>query len=97
MPTFLGASALGNVFRKTNEVEAIKVVHEAIKSGINYIDVAPWYGHGVAETVLGKVRCPVNGICANCAAQNFIGIMQCIIGCVVYQKDTERVYNLEFQ
>jgi len=35
-------------------LESIKVVHHAIKSGINYIDVAPWYGHGKAETVLGK-------------------------------------------
>ena len=50
-----GASSLGSVFRETNELESIKVVHHAIKSGINYIDVAPWYGHGKAETVLGKV------------------------------------------
>ena len=52
----LGASSLGSVFRETNELESIKVVHHAIKSGINYIDVAPWYGHGKAETVLGKVN-----------------------------------------
>ena len=51
----IGASSLGSVFRETNDVESIKVVHHAIKSGINYIDVAPWYGHGKAETVLGKV------------------------------------------
>lgn len=50
-----GASSLGSVFRETNDEESIKVVHHAIKSGINYIDVAPWYGHGKAETVLGKV------------------------------------------
>ena len=51
-----GASSLGSVFRETNEPESITVVHHAIKSGINYIDVAPWYGHGKAETVLGKVN-----------------------------------------
>lgn len=50
-----GASSLGSVFRETNDKESIKVVHHAIKRGINYIDVAPWYGHGKAETVLGKV------------------------------------------
>ena len=50
-----GASSLGSVFRATDDMESIKVVHHAIKSGINYIDVAPWYGHGKAETVLGKV------------------------------------------
>ena len=28
--------------------------HTAVKSGINLIDTAPWYGHGKAEEVLGK-------------------------------------------
>lgn len=51
----IGASSLGSVFRETNDLESVQVVHHAIKSGINYIDVAPWYGHGKAETVLGKV------------------------------------------
>lgn len=49
-----GASSLGNVFRSTNESESIEVVREALRQGINYIDVAPWYGHGLAEKVLGK-------------------------------------------
>lgn len=31
------------------------MVREALRQGINYIDVAPWYGHGLAEKVLGKV------------------------------------------
>ncbi|XP_017105015.2 uncharacterized protein [Drosophila bipectinata] len=34
--------------------EGIKTVHEALKSGINYIDTAPWYGHGRSEEVLGQ-------------------------------------------
>ncbi|KAJ3656567.1 hypothetical protein Zmor_015637 [Zophobas morio] len=29
-------------------------VHEAVKRGINFIDTAPFYGHGVSEEVLGK-------------------------------------------
>jgi L-galactose dehydrogenase len=49
-----GASSLGSVFRKTNEAEAIRTVHTAIDSGINYIDVSPYYGLTKAETVLGK-------------------------------------------
>lgn len=49
-----GASSLGSVFHSTKESESIQVVHEALRSGINYIDVAPWYGHGKAEKVLGK-------------------------------------------
>ncbi|CAH1790169.1 unnamed protein product, partial [Owenia fusiformis] len=49
-----GASSLGSVFHETDEEECIKVVEKVVKSGINLIDVAPWYGHGKAETVLGK-------------------------------------------
>jgi len=54
-----GASSLGSVFRETDEAESIKVVHKAIEKGINLIDVAPWYGHGKAETVLGKALATV--------------------------------------
>ncbi|KAF5287953.1 hypothetical protein FQA39_LY15591 [Lamprigera yunnana] len=31
-----------------------ETLHKAIKAGINFIDTAPWYGHGVSEEVLGK-------------------------------------------
>ena len=51
-----GASSLGSVFRQTDDSESVQVVKEAVKSGINYIDTAPWYGHGKSETVLGKVK-----------------------------------------
>ncbi|EDW97025.1 L-galactose dehydrogenase [Drosophila yakuba] len=34
--------------------EGIETVHEALKSGINYIDTAPWYGQGRSEEVLGQ-------------------------------------------
>ncbi|WP_100407719.1 aldo/keto reductase [Bacillus solitudinis] len=49
-----GASSLGSVFRDINEEEGKKTVHEAINSGINFIDVSPYYGLTEAETVLGK-------------------------------------------
>lgn len=49
-----GASSLGSVFRNTNEQESIRTVHTAIDLGINYIDVAPYYGLTKAESVLGK-------------------------------------------
>ncbi|RAP77035.1 aldo/keto reductase [Paenibacillus montanisoli] len=49
-----GASALGSVFREVDEAECIRTVHEAIDAGINYIDVAPFYGLTKAETVLGE-------------------------------------------
>eukprot|EP00041_Stephanoeca_diplocostata_P015474 m.295682 g.295682 ORF g.295682 m.295682 type:complete len:265 (+) comp20045_c0_seq1:133-927(+) len=49
-----GASSLGSVFHETNLEESIQVVQHAIKSGINWVDTAPWYGHGKSEEVLGK-------------------------------------------
>ncbi|XP_064648185.1 uncharacterized protein LOC135500574 isoform X2 [Lineus longissimus] len=49
-----GASALGSVFRDTDDEESLKVVEAALKYGVNYIDTAPWYGHGKSEQVLGK-------------------------------------------
>ncbi|TFE22743.1 aldo/keto reductase [Cohnella luojiensis] len=49
-----GASSLGSVFRTTDEAESIRTVHAALDSGINYIDVSPFYGLTKAETVLGK-------------------------------------------
>ena len=48
----LGTSALGKI--ETNQLEANETVEYAVKNGINYIDVAPWYGHGKAEHLLGK-------------------------------------------
>ena len=49
-----GASPLGSVFRNISEQEGINTVHAAFDLGINYVDVSPYYGNTVAETVLGK-------------------------------------------
>ena len=49
-----GASSLGSVFRETKEGEAVAAVHTAVDSGMNFIDVSPYYGHYKAETVHGK-------------------------------------------
>ncbi len=49
-----GASPLGNTFDVCDETEGIKSVHLAIDNGINFIDVAPFYGETLAETRLGK-------------------------------------------
>ena len=51
----IGAGPLGNLYRKTDFEESYKVVHSALKQGINMIDSAPWYGNGKSETTLGKV------------------------------------------
>ncbi|GAB3318703.1 aldo/keto reductase [Larkinella ripae] len=49
-----GASPLGNVFDETDEDEGRRAVHAAIDHGINFFDVAPFYGDTLAETRLGK-------------------------------------------
>jgi len=49
-----GASPLGGVFGDIDENEAIATVHAAVDSGVNYFDVAPYYGITKAETVLGR-------------------------------------------
>lgn len=49
-----GASPLGNVFDETDENEGRRAVHAAIDHGINFFDVAPFYGDTLAETRLGK-------------------------------------------
>jgi L-galactose dehydrogenase len=49
-----GASSLGSVFRPIVEADGIRAVHTALDLGINFIDVAPYYGLTKAETVLGK-------------------------------------------
>ena len=49
-----GASSLGGVFHSLKEADGIRAVHTAVESGINFIDVSPYYGHYKAETLLGK-------------------------------------------
>lgn len=50
-----GGSGLAWVYGTDKEQEGIETVIAAVKSGINYIDTAPYYGQGKAEIVLGKV------------------------------------------
>ena len=49
----LGGSAFGNVFSAMDQITVNDIVLLSIKSGINYVDTAPWYGHGESETKLG--------------------------------------------
>lgn len=50
----LGASALGGVFADIDPAQGIRTVHEAVAQGVNFIDVAPYYGFTKAEAVLGQ-------------------------------------------
>ncbi len=50
----LGGGGIGNVWGKTTRKEAIATVIAAIDSGINHLDMAPMYGKGEAEIVVGE-------------------------------------------
>jgi L-galactose dehydrogenase len=49
-----GASPLGGIYGGFAEKAGIDAVHAALDAGITFFDVAPYYGHTAAETVLGK-------------------------------------------
>jgi L-galactose dehydrogenase len=49
-----GASSLGGVFHAIDETEGVRTVWTAIETGINFIDVSPYYGLTRAESVLGR-------------------------------------------
>ncbi len=50
----LGCWNFGGDWDDHSEQTCIEIVHEAIDMGVNFFDVAPVYGHGVSETILGK-------------------------------------------
>jgi aryl-alcohol dehydrogenase-like predicted oxidoreductase len=49
----LGGGGIGQVWGETTQEEAIATVQEASLAGINFFDMAPMYGDGEAERVLG--------------------------------------------
>ena len=50
----LGGGGIGQVWGPTNRDEAIATVREAVNAGITFLDVAPSYGNGEAELVVGE-------------------------------------------
>jgi len=51
----LGGGGLGQVWGETSREEAVATVNLALENGINHFDVAPMYGNGEAESVIGEV------------------------------------------
>jgi L-galactose dehydrogenase len=49
-----GGATLGNVFGNIDPAEAIRAVHLAVDSGINFFDSSPYYGTTLSETRLGE-------------------------------------------
>jgi aryl-alcohol dehydrogenase-like predicted oxidoreductase len=53
-PIGLGCMSLSGTYGKSDDAEAIKVVHHAIDRGVNFLDSSDMYGWGHNETLLGK-------------------------------------------
>jgi len=49
----LGGGGIGQLWGKTNRDECVATVHAAIDAGITLLDLAPTYGMGEAENVIG--------------------------------------------
>src|SRR6201997_3009795 len=49
----LGGGGLGQVWGETTFEECVATVHAAVAAGINLLDLAPRYGDGKAEEVVG--------------------------------------------
>ena len=49
----LGGGGLGQVWGATTREECVATAQEAVESGINVLDLAPTYGNGEAESVIG--------------------------------------------
>src|ERR687887_485357 len=48
-----GGGGIGQVWGPTTEAESVRTIHRALELGVNFFDVAPSYGNGKAEEVLG--------------------------------------------
>ena len=48
-----GGGGIGQVWGLTTEEESVRAVHRALDQGINFFDVAPSYGDGKSEEILG--------------------------------------------
>jgi aryl-alcohol dehydrogenase-like predicted oxidoreductase len=49
----LGGGGIGGVYGRTTVEESRRTVERALERGVNFVDVAPAYGDGLAETVVG--------------------------------------------
>jgi aryl-alcohol dehydrogenase-like predicted oxidoreductase len=50
----LGGGGLGQLWGETSRAEAVATVHAAVEAGIDLLDLAPLYGRGEAERVVGE-------------------------------------------
>lgn len=50
----LGTAALPGLYDSVQKEDALGAIREALRSGLNFIDTAPMYGHGMSEELLGE-------------------------------------------
>jgi D-threo-aldose 1-dehydrogenase len=50
----LGTAPLSGLFKNVPVSESDEILHQALSTGISYIDTAPLYGYGVGETRVGR-------------------------------------------
>ena len=51
----IGSGALGGLYEEVSDAVAKATVETALALGLNYVDTAPLYGHGLAERRVGEV------------------------------------------
>lgn len=49
-----GAAPIGNMGAPISDAQAVDCVHAALNRGVGYVDVAPFYGHGLSESRVGE-------------------------------------------
>ena len=53
-PIGLGCMSLSGAYGKSNDDDAIRVIHHALDRGVNFLDSSDMYGWGHNETLLGR-------------------------------------------
>src|SRR5882757_2160403 len=51
-----GAWAIGGSWGTVDDAESLAALHQAIDSGVNFIDTADVYGMGRSERLIGKLK-----------------------------------------
>ena len=49
----IGGGGIAQMMGHTTETESVRTIHRAMDLGVNFFDVAPGYGNGKGEQVLG--------------------------------------------
>jgi D-threo-aldose 1-dehydrogenase len=57
----LGGAGIANLYRAVSEEDAEATIHAALRRGFGLIDTAPFYGHGLSETRIGRALAAWSG------------------------------------